>query len=178
MPLILFSHLSYTYTFISHTPHIYSNFQTTLWTYFFPIHFLVLLEFHFRISFFNILSLSLSLPSIWVCASATMQEQKTKAEAECRQIKSYKICFVFGLLPQHKDRRSDVFGVTIGVLGFTTSSLKTFSKSKSLLSNLKKNLSLSFFLFFFFNTASVVLSFNEDLLKTGLTVLISGFSVK
>ena len=153
MPLILFSHLSYTYTFISHTPHIYSNFQTTLWTYFFPIHFLVLLEFHFRISFFKILSLSLCLSYQY----AYVQEQKTKAEAECRQIKSYEICFVFGLLPQHKDRRSDVFGVTIGVLGFTTSSLKTFSKSKSLLSNLKQYLSFSFspslsLSFFFFLT--------------------------
>ena len=118
---------------------------------FFPIHFL--LKFHFRISLFNILSLSLSLSSIWVCASAsasaTVQEQKTKAEAECGQIKSYKICFVFGFLPQYKDRRSNVFGVTVGVLGFTTSSLRTFSKSKSLLSNPKQNLSFSFSIFFF-----------------------------
>ena len=118
---------------------------------FFPIHFL--LKFHFRISLFNILSLSLSLSSIWLCASAsasaTVQEQKTKAEAECGQIKSYKICFIFGFLPQYKDRRSNVFGVTVGVLGFTTSSLRTFSKSKSLLSNPKQNLSFSFSIFFF-----------------------------
>ena len=119
---------------------------------FFPIHFL--LKFHFRISLFNILSLSLSLSSIWLCASAsasasaTVQEQKTKAEAECGQIQSYKICFVFGFLPQYKDRRSNVFGVTVGVLGFTTSSLRTFSKSKSLLLNPKQNLSFSLSIFF------------------------------
>ena len=140
--LIHFSHLFFTYTFISHPPHIYSNFQTTLWTKsFFPIHFL--LKFRIRISLFNILSLSVSLSSIWVCASAIVQVQKTKAEAECGQIKSYKICFIFGLLPQHKDKRSDVFGITVGVLGFTALILRTFSKSKSLLSNLEQNLSLS-----------------------------------
>ena len=83
-------------------------------------------------------------------------------------LSSFQLCQVI-------NSKSDIFGVNVGILGFTALDLTTFSKSKPLFFlNLKQNL-LFIFIFLLRNTVAEVL---VNKLKTGLTVPVSGFSVK
>ena len=83
-------------------------------------------------------------------------------------LSSFQLCQVI-------NSKFDIFGVNVGILGFTALDLTTFSKSKPLFFlNLKQNL-LFIFIFLVRNTVAEVLM---NKLKIGLTVLIFGFSVK
>ena len=81
---------------------------------------------------------------------------------------SFQLCQVI-------NSKSDIFGVNVGIWGFTGLDLTTFSKSKPFFFlNLKQNL-LFIFIFLVRNTMAEVLM---NKLKTGLTVSVFGFSVK
>ena len=83
-------------------------------------------------------------------------------------LSSFQLCPVI-------NSKSNIFGVNVGIWGFTALDLTTFSKPKPLFFlNLKQNL-LFIFIFLVRNTVAEVL---VNKLKTGLTVSISGFSVK
>ena len=114
--------------------------------------------------------------------SAKKKKKKKNTRAARKALKLKRTDCTFGLgflnsfqLCQVINSKSDIFGVNVGILGFTALDLTTFSKSKPLFFlNLKQNL-LFIFIFLVRNTMAEALM---NKLKTGLTVPVSDFLVK